>query len=238
MNADGWDQSRFDGAMQRYFERLHKDKLPRAINKKMFFVALRAMAATPKKDPFAISTDLSRQTTAVRKDGRTGTLPIGWIIAAKRLGKKWPERRMKLGENLKSARRVNAKRAYLSALGKLFDKMLGGRKRSGRFMSVGWLSVVKELGPYVKNKTGAPSGDPDVKLRGSRKGNAQPAGAGRLLCRIENTASAKSDKRFGIIRFGEPALEKAFRDETADTEKFMEEEALKQAAEQANQELK
>jgi hypothetical protein len=235
---NGWDQEKFDSAMDRYFARLDRDKLPRAINKKMFFVALRAMAATPKNDPFAISTSLSRQVMAVRKDGTTGVLPIGWIIAAKRLGKAWPERKMRLGENRKSARRVNAARAYLSALAKLFDKMLSARKRSGRFLSVGWLSVVKDLGPAVKNKSGAPSGDNDVKLRGSLKGNAKPATAGRLLCTIENTASARSDKRYGIVRFGEPALEKAFRDETADTDRFLEEEALKEAAEQANQELK
>jgi hypothetical protein len=236
--TDGWDQSQFDGVMDRYFARLNQDKLPRAINKKMFFIALRALAATPKKDPFAISTDLSRQVMAVRKDGRTGILPIGWIIAAKRLGKTWQERKMRLGENLRAARRVNVARAYLSALAKLFDKMLAARKRSGRFMSVGWLSVVKELGSHVQNKSGAPSGDSDVKLRGSLKGNARPATAGRLLCTIENTASAKSDKRFGIIRFGQPALDDAFRDETANTAKFLEDEALKEETERANRELK
>jgi hypothetical protein len=237
-DSNGWDQERFDSAMARYFARLNEDKLPRAINKKMFFIALRAMAATPKNDPFAISTSLSTQVMAVRKNGTTGTLPIGWIIAAKRLGKAWPERKMRLGENQKSARRANVGRAFLSALAKLFNKMLAARKRSGRFMSVGWLSVVKELGPLVKNKSGAPSGDSAVKLRGSLKGGARPAVAGRLLCVIENTASAKSDKRLGIVRFGEPALEEAFRDELADTEEFFEKEALKEAAEQANRELK
>lgn len=233
-----WDQAPFDAAIARLQKTVKEEKFPAVLNKKGFFIALRAMALTPKKEGFAIAKDLARIVTATRKDGTTGSVPIGWVIAAKRLGKVWPEQKMARGIKRKSGREKLG-RAYLAALEKTFDRMLGSRKRAAGFLRVGWLSVVKSLGPYVKSKGSAPRADTGgSKLIGAMKGTATPARPGWTpTCVIVNSAQARSDHRNGLIRFGAPPLQKAFDLEAADITRYLEEE-LKEPVAQANNGLK
>lgn len=233
-----WDQAPFNAAIARMQKTVKEEKFPAVLNKKGFFIALRAMALTPKKEGFAISKELARIVTATRKDGTTGSVPIGWVIAAKRLGKRWPELKMARGIKRKSGKE-KAGRAYLAALEKTFDRMLGSRKRAAGFLRIGWLSVVKSLGPYLKNRAGAPGVDTGgAKLMGAMKGSATPARASWTpTCTIINSAQARSDGRNGLIRFGTPPFQKAFDLEAADTIRFLDQE-LKDAVDKANNELK
>lgn len=250
--AKGWDQSQFDAALKRLGATLSKEKLPRAVTKKAFFVALRAIPATPKKDPSAILRELEKPVTltayhsaatenllaATRGAGRTSVVPIGWILAAKIVGKTWPEQRMRLGEKNKSGR-GNEQRAYLSAIAQKFKQIVARRKRGAGFLRVGWLSVVKLLGPFVRSRNGAPRVDTKgLQITGAMKGAAQPAKPGWLpTCRIENRAQARSDRKGGLLRYGTPGLQKAFDEETADTVQFLDRE-IKPEIDQANKDLK
>lgn len=236
-NPTTWDQTKFDAALRSYTDRLKNEKVPKAITKKGFFIALRAFKATVRKDPFEITKDLARVVTVADR-GRQRQVPIGWVIAAKRLGKKWHEQKMSRGIKNKTGK-SNLLKLYRSALAKTFNTMLGSRKRASGFLRVGWLSVVKKLGPSVSNRGGAPAADlGSVKIRGVMKGDAKAAAAGiRPTCTLTNSAQAHSDKRYGLIRYGTPGLQEAFDLETRDTVEYLENE-LKEATEKANRDLK
>jgi hypothetical protein len=247
-----WDQSRFDEAMKRLGRTLPQEKLPRAVTKKGFFIALRAMAATPKKEASGIQRELETPVTltayhspiygdllaASSGQGRTAVVPLGYMLAAKIVAKTWQHTRMSLGEKNKSGR-SNERRAYLAAIAKAYKKLLGTRKRGIGFLRIGWLSVVRLLGPYVGNRAGAPRADTSgLRIRGQMKGEAKPAKPGWMpSCTINNKAQARSDRRYGLVRYGGPALQKAFNDETADLVSFLDKE-IKPDIEAANKELR
>jgi hypothetical protein len=233
-----WNQDGFNAAIKEYLATIKGPKIPRALNKKAFFVALRAQGETPKKEAFAISTEVARVIIARRKDGSTGPVPLLWVIAAIRVGKTWAGQKMVLGE--KNKRRVNIQKAYLRALAKKSDTILGSRKRSAGFLRVGWLSVIKELGPLVGYQRGnAPAPDSSVKQVGVMKGSVQPAAPGdRPSCTIINSAQSRSDRANGLIRFGAPALDRAFALETKDTNEYLEGEVLREAARRFNEQQK
>ena len=228
-----WDQSKFDAALKEQLALLKGPKIPRALNKKGFFIALRASSETPKKEPFAISLAVSQVVTATRKDGTSGPVPLLFVLAAIRVGKKWAESKMVLGE--KNRRRVNVQRAYLRALTKKADTILGSRKRSAGFLRVGWLNVVKEMAKVVGYQRGnAPAADTAVKQVGAMKGEARPATPDRQICTITNHAQSAHDHRNGLMRYGSPALERAFAAETADINQFLIDEAVREMADRFN----
>lgn len=236
--AENWNQKPFDEALRKYLGRLKNDKVPKALNKKAFFVALRAFNATPKKEGPEIEAELAKPVTATRKDGSTGVVDILWALVAKRVGKRWPEQKMGLGIRNKTGR-ANIGRAYRSALRRAAKQTVGARKRAGGFIRIGWLSVIKKLGPLVRARAGAPSADMNsVRLRGALKGDAKPATPGiRPVCTIVNTAQARSEKRGGFFRIGSAALQRAFNEETADTNAYLEKE-FQPETEACNRELK
>ncbi len=210
-----WDQSRFDAALRQKLEACKTEKVPAAINKTGFFVSLKAMKETPKKTPFEIEAAVSKTMPVVNNRGENVEIPILWVIAAKSVGKTWPEQRMKLGEKRKRA--VNVLMAYRAALRKKAKTILGSRKRAAAFLASGWLGVIKTLGMKVRGVS-APQSifqyKTLVKTRGVTKGKATPAVAGLTpTCTIENSAQAKSDKKNGLVRFGGPALQRAMDSE-------------------------
>lgn len=227
-----WDQTQFNRTLDVYLKRLSEEKIPQALTKKAFFVALRAMSETPKVNPHKIFWELYRPITATRKeDGSTGTIPVGIAIAAKRAKKLWSYKATP--EHVRGGRKTKGgsplQRAWRRLIRKKFETMVGSRQRAAGFLRVGWLAVVKKLGPQVKNKSGAPPADLSVRQRGAMKGDASPARPGwtpRAV--IINSAQADTDKRNGLMAYGAPALARAFDLETADTIAYLEREALKE----------
>ncbi len=232
MISYSFQQEKFNDALRRYLARLKNDKLPKAINKKGFFIALRAYGETPKKEPFAIAKELSRQIEVTNKQCQTRWVPLLFVLAAKRVGYKWPEQRMTANEGRKRAQSLVG--IYRKALAKKAASILSGRKRAAGFLRVGWLSAMRRLS-VVAGTQRPPSGD--AKLRGAMKGDATAARPSLLRVTVTNTAQATSDRRSGLIRFGAPALNRAFAKETADIVAYLERET-KAETEQANRELK
>lgn len=234
MEGELWNQDRFNAALKVYLDRLPQEKIPHALNKKAFFIALRAMQETPKFGPFKIAWELMRPVTARRKDGSSGSVPVGYVLAAKRASHAWVE----ASEKARSRKRKSAtwqQKAWVKLIERKFSTMIGARKRALGFIRIGWLSAVKQLNPYVKDKGGAPGSDSSLRLRGSMKGSASPAKPGfNSQVMMVNTAQAVSDERYGLIRFGQPALQRAFDIETADITEYLQREALKELTDQFN----
>jgi hypothetical protein len=230
----GWDQQRFDLTLRDYLGRIRKDKIPNALNKKAFFIALAAMDETPMTYPLKIVSELAREVTLKRDDGSTGQAPIGYAIAAKRASKAW-------GAHVKTLKRKSklTGERWQKLVGKKFNAMLNARVASRNFIRTGWLSVIQSLAPIVKGKGGRTYDRHTVARRGSMKGFAKPAKDGwSPSVVIENTASAKSDKKYGLIRFGMPALQRAFDRETVDMAQYMNDEILKEETEKFNADQK
>jgi hypothetical protein len=223
-----WDQSVFNRTLDHYLKRLSEEKLPGALNKKAFFIGLRAMAETPKVNPHKIFWELQRPILATRQDGSKGMIPVGYAIAAKRASGSWIAAEEKArGRKRKSG--TWRQRAWRKLIQKKFETMVGGRQRATGFIRIGWLAVVKKLGPLVKDKGGAPSADMSLRQRGGPKGAAFPARPGfNPTVTISNSAQARSDKLNGLLTVGGPALDRAFASETADMVAYLEREALKE----------
>ncbi len=207
-----WDQSKFDAALKMKLERLKSEKVPAAVNKTAFFVALGAFKETPKKEPFEIEAEVGKEITVRNKRGRSATIPILWVLAAKRVSKNWAETKMTRGGKLKRA--VAAGGFYWRTLRKKARVILNSRERSAGFFRVGFLSIIKKLGPYVRNKSGASLSANGVKIRGVLKGDATPALPGwKPTCTIVHSAQARRDKKNGLLRIVKPALDRAMATE-------------------------
>lgn len=227
------DTSVFERSLKTYLARLPAEKIPAALNKKAFFIALRAMSETPKVPPERIQRELDQQVFAKSENGSVTAVKLGFVLAAKSASKKYRKAvatRKRKGKNWKL-------KLWRKTVWQRYNRIRGARQRNAGFMRAGWLSVVKQLSPFVKSKAGAPPADRSgIKLYGSR-GNAIPAKPGwSPVVTITNSAQSLSDRHFGLITHGGPALQRAFNLETADTNAFLEREAFKELTDQFNRE--
>ncbi len=226
------DTTVFDKTVRPLLQRLPEDKIPQALNKKMFFVSLRAIQETERTNPFKILFELRRPVTLKREDGSTDEAPIGYALAAMRASKQWGARRGALSQR---KRRVNLTREWQKFVTKKFDAMAGARKASTSFIRAGWAGVVAALSPFVRSKDGKSYQRSELKPRGAMKGSAKPARPGwSPVVSVENTAQAKTDKKLGLVKHGSPGLQKAFDKEMADWIPYLEKEVLKEEVEKFN----
>ncbi len=226
------DTTVFDRSIRPLLQRLPEEKIPQSLNKKMFFVSLRAITETERTNPFKILFEIRSPVVLQGEGGRLNTAPIGYAIAAKRASKEWGGRRDKLANR---KRKANLTREWQKFVTKKFDAMVGARKAATSFIRAGWAGVVASLAPSVRNKDGKSYQRGEMRLRGAMKGHAQPATAGwSPRVTVENTAQAKSDKKFGLIKHGTPGLQKAFDKEMADWVPYLEKEVLKEEVEKFN----
>lgn len=220
----------FDRSVRTLLQRLPAEKIPNALNKKMFFVVLAALAETPRTNPFKILSELGRAVTLKREDGSMDSAPIGYALAAKRASKAWGPRREALSSR---NRKANLMREWQKLVAKKLDAMFGARMRSTAFIKAGWVSVLKALGPHVRGKGGRNYDRSGV--RGSAKGAAKPAQPGwSPKVMVENTAAARSDKRDGFSKHAGPAFQRAFDREMADWPKYLQDEILKEEMKEFN----
>jgi hypothetical protein len=102
-------------------------------------------------------------------------------------------------------------------------KLLGGRMSSLAFIKSCWLPAIRDLAPFVKDKSGAVGQDPTARQRGRPKGEGIPAVPGENpIATIVNLASARHDHKNALIRFGQPALVEALNEEELSMRDYME----------------
>lgn len=232
----GWNQVKFDETLKKYLHAIGMEKVPNALNKKMFFVSLGAFGETPMTNPHRFFWDLMKPVTVQDAEGRHRTGPLGYIIAAKRASPGWGQRRGNLQAyaHLKKGG-VNYAKQWQAQVQKKFEAMLGGRRRARAFIRVGSLSVIQQLAPYYKGSKPSYS-RAGVLKRGAEKGKIKPAQPGwNPTVQIENTAEARWDTRAGFYKQGIPPLEKAFEKEAASMNEFLDQE-FKEPTDEFNRE--
>ena len=109
-------------------------------------------------------------------------------------------------------------------------KMVGARARSVGYLSAGWLQSIKvlaaKLGKPFRSAAGLKSFN---KIHKMGFGIAASDNTWSPRVRIENWASAKHDHKAALIKYGQPALQQAFHDETASMKKYLKDRMVKQA---------
>jgi hypothetical protein len=245
------DTSKFDATLTTYLGRLKREDWPRAINKKLFFVARGAMHYSPRVTPQRIGADLLfRTVTVARKDSTTGEAPLGYVLAAKKASKALGVTTAVLARAMNGSgldpimtqfamialggRDKGGLALWRAAVKAQYENMAKARVRSAGFLKVGWLSVMTELRSLAGLNFGGLQGEAGIKLVGRLKSKVQIAKPGDNIGAIGiHLAKAAWDKRDGQYTKGAPALERALNDEAASMNKHMEDE-MREATEQFN----
>ena len=214
------------------------------VNKKLFYVAKRAVWYTHTANAAAIARELGQNVTAA-KGKRAGSVTMkGQSLFNNRKNKDGTEE--SLAERLVNFYRVKLGKKGLSGekLKKAAQAMVGARLRSIGFIKAGWIAARDSLKRQAKIMS-----SPEGTLAGGtkRSGVARLGGSesakperNKASARIWNQASYgnKANKRRGgepyghdaaLQKYGLPALEKAFHEETADTMRELEKELRKSA---------
>lgn len=119
----------------------------------------------------------------------------------------------------KGVPRAEGARRMLEAMRKVWK----AKTRSIAFIKSGWITARDIYKQWGAGAHGLPPSEPSSiggpKTIGAPKGGAEPATAGLWKCTAKfwNTASTKRETKQALIKYGQPALEQAFREEETDT---------------------
>lgn len=225
------NKSEFDRAIKAYLP-LSKSVPRVVVNRKAFYIARRACLETPKAKGSKIHRDLEKKIV-------TQSNIVGQKVRFLKSG------RMKRGaliyEHVMApliALIVNARKGrsgekglYGMDMARASDALEAARMKSIAFLKSGWLPAIRKLASLVGSTRGAPRQDRSAEQVGQSKGDASPArdAAFKVKATITNAAGSNRKNNDALMRFGGPALQRAFDAETAST---MEETAkrLKEAA--------
>lgn len=222
----GWDQSKFDAAMVEY-ARYSKRTIQQIINTKAWYIARKAIWFTHKADPNRIKAQLGQAITvnALNKNGKTVKKRVLTLVKSQ-------QKNAPLAALIVNARRGAAGKKGLSGkkMVRAITQMLSARVRSVAFTKSGWLTAVRKLEPLA-DRRGKPPIDTAAKRIGRDKGDAKPSGLmWNAVAQIMNLASAKRDKNNTLQTMGARGLAKAFSDETASMNKYVEDKMKADAA--------
>lgn len=213
-------------------------------NKKLYYTARRAVWYTQVANASKIANELGQNVTAA-KGKRAGSVTMkGQSLFNNRIRKDGTEE--SLAERLVNFYRVKLGKKGISGdkLKKAARALVGARLRSIGFLKAGWVASRDAMKRQAKIMS-APEGT--VAGGSKRAGVARLGGAmaaqkdrNKAFAAIWNQASygnrpnkSRGNEPYGhdaaLIRYGLPALERAFRDETADTMQELERTMKKSA---------
>jgi hypothetical protein len=228
------DATRFNASFRHYVKNTDRDGTT-AINKKMFWVGVKAIRHTEKADRNKMRNELGAKirnfTGTQTKSGRTrfghrlslpspskGETPLAALIVLRR--------RMKRGDGWADWRGSEMQREI--------GAMLGARYKSIAYTKSGFLPGVRELAKFVPGLN--TSTDRDAQQIGKAKGSGEAARSilgTRNAAKIVNEAFSRRDSKNTLVRVGGAGLQKAMDDEAAYMETYLEKE-LKPAADTFN----
>ena len=202
--------------------------VPELVNKKLYFVARRAVWYTHIASFFKIAQELGQRFSKVKTGRRKGKLT------------------MKKGETYNTSRKYDAPLAAIlvnfyrgktghrglrgAAMKTAVQKFVGARMRSIGFLKAGWIAARDSMKKKARIKA-APDGAMDGKAK--RAGVARLGGAAPARYDMSCSAAIWNQASYGdglnphtgnnykhneaLMKYGLPALERAFAEETADT---------------------
>lgn len=202
-----------------------KRSLPEAINRKMAWINRKALWYTPKADYLKMGNQLGQLLKAGRnRKGQSSKLTMA-------RGKFFNSARTAAAPLL--ALIINARRGRKGLPGlqgkemkKEFQKVFGARARSIGFLKSGWLPALALFRRFSGKGAGARGLPPEDKAArqsksGNQKGGGKIATESRPTAIIWNTASGKRDHKQALIKYGSPALQRAYYEEVADLKQFL-----------------
>lgn len=229
------DRREFDRSLRKYVEYSRRDHAV-IVNTKAYYIARSATVHTPKADKARVLAELrgSRLKNVTTKSGKTKQIKYTLaqlLVVAQR-----------------AAKGLSTKKKDIASAVKMF---IASRLRSISFLKAGWIPAIKILEPLADRISGAPArlnkSNSGVQY-GKAKGTARPASPNsgfKALATITNNALPNSkagnfiDKiihhmnppnRAQALSYAEPALQKAFDDETKSNDDYVEKKLKASAA--------
>lgn len=205
------DTREFDAALKQYLVTTSKT-LAKAINDKAGGVAFKAYSATPKADRAKIAAELGASYEQVIGKRGKPTKKQRLVVADAN-----PRARALLVAQLRRQGKLGAVRN----LGALVSAFVTKRVTSAGFFRSGWIPAIRALarGTPFERKAGRPVG-----RALKAKDELSP------VAEIENNASPKDRSKMPTVEgFMAAALQKAFREETADMEQYLSRKAQEAA---------
>jgi len=226
--------------------------LAAAFNKKMGWLLRRWLWLTPKADRSKMIRQLGLQMKLYQsgekttKTGKVIKFKGGWKIKGAAKSSSVRSKRLsnggasipliiamiskyKKGSPYKGKTRAQGKRAMTKAI---------KRKAWFRNRSIGYLksAIVSAQKPFLRFSSGSSGGVPAQEYDAQLKPVGRPKGFGtlatqgeRVLAVAVNKATTRRQGDKGLMKYARPALQKAYADELADTEKFLNETMMKTA---------
>lgn len=214
-----------------------KRTLAQAINKKMAWIVRRSIWYTPKADYANMGAELGQELQSRTRINRRTGKEVSFLSAIKsqkeKRGSTWlPQFASdRTGTAPLLALIINKRRGlkglpglYGAAMKQEFRKIFGARARSIGFLKSGWLPAFELFRRFAGGGAGArglPPLDNSVKKKGEAKGGGQVATDARPVAVIWNAASAKRDHKQALIKYGQPALQRAYDEEIADLYQYL-----------------
>lgn len=215
--------------------------LASAFNKKMGWLLRRWLWLTPRADYARMARDLGLQLRLysggekTTKTGKVIRFKGGWKIKGVASGRDQLPKiiamisKSRKGSPFKGKTRAAGERAFAKAI----KKKVGARARSMGYLKSAIASAQK---PFLKFSSGSSNGVPEAINENGMKPVGRPKGFGtiaepgnRVLAVAVDKSITKRQKDKGLMKYSLPALRKAYADELADTERFLNETLYKSA---------
>jgi hypothetical protein len=217
------DFTQFDRALRQYMGVTTRTLLD-VLNKKAYFVARRALFETPATSKETITSSLG---TVIRS--KKGVKLRNLAMTHISLDNSEAPRAALIINSLRKAKSEGGQGGlYGAAMTDAIALLISARNKSRAYLKSGWLPALKILRTSFTGSTaGAAPMDRTVVQFGGGHGTAEPAKPG-MVCtaKIENSANPDTISRStmhapthnpdALVKFGGPALQRAFDKETAD----------------------
>lgn len=211
------DMREFKATLNKYKELSKRD--PATIcNTKAFYIARRAVIETPKADKSQMQAELGRII-------RIKKLQVQKLRTVTRYGRFGQQVEAPLVALIINSRRGQHGEAglYGSSMESAVTAFLNARFKSIAFLKSGWLPAIRALEPFAE-KIGGPRLQRGPTQVGAAKGSGTPAKDGFWTTKatIENSAGDNRNNKGALIKYGAPALQRAFDAESASMLQYME----------------
>lgn len=227
-----FDTSELEATVRQITAHNGKD-LARALNKKMGWLLRRWLWNTPKADSAKAIRELGLQLKNYQagekktKSGKVIKFKGGWKVKGAATNSATLPMiirmisRRKGGSPFKGKSRAEGARSMTRAISK---------RTKGRLRSIGYLksAIASAQKPFLPFSSGAAGSVPPTDTSKNLKPTGRPKGFGtlategiRMMAVAVDKSTTKRQQDKGLMKFALPALQKAYRDELADTQKYL-----------------